>query len=258
MIRFFPFLVAGFLIVLPSLVKADGDDTANDLARDEVAAIKKKLVTAQTALGAPPEGYTRTREDFDLPTSGNTSGGKMYPINSGVREEYGSKAKKEGEANQKKLEADFQQKYAEAMAKNDIEAIGKLSMEMQQGAAQNMAAMSTPKEPITVQIHFNSNPYDAIDPDAVVMEKPGVIALKKKNQSEESKGKVSLYFDPVILKDTKKLSKIELRSPEGGIAKKLAVFNIAINLEGPLEAAEAWAKKIDTKAILGLIDGASK
>ncbi|MBI2519900.1 MAG: hypothetical protein HYV97_05775 [Bdellovibrio sp.] len=256
MLKFFPLLIGAFLVAFSSMVQSEDN---NDLTRDEVATIKKKLVAAQTALGAPPEGYSRTREDFDLPTSGNSSEGKMYQIGSGLRQEFGSKAKQDSEANQKKMEADFQKKYAEAMAKNDFETISKLGMEMQQSAGQNMAgAMAGPKEPMTVQIRFNSNPYEAIDPDGVVLERPGVIALKKKNQSEESKGKVSLYFDPVTLKDTKKLSKVELKGPEGGITKKLAVFNIAVEIDGPLEMAEAWSKKIDTKTILGLIDGAAK
>ncbi len=253
LIKFAPFLFA--VLLLSPVLRAEDN---NDLARDEVAGIKKKLVAAETALGAAPEGYTRTKEDFQLPTSGNASGGKFFPISSGVRQEFGSKAEKEGKEDQQKTEEEFKKKYAEAMAKGDYAAMGQLGQEMQARQGKNVAKqMEGPKEPMTVAIHFNSNPYAAIDPDAVVFENPGVIALKKKNDSDE-KGQVSIYFDPITLKDTKKLSKIETKYNNDGIKKKLGVFNITIDIQGPLAAAEAWAKKVNTKDILALIDADSK
>jgi hypothetical protein len=66
---------------------------------------------------------------------------------------------------------------------------------------------------------------------------------------------VSVYFDPVALKDTKQLSRAEIHLPAKGTSSKTAIFNSIVSLSGPMEAIEAWAKTIDTKKILAQIDG---
>ena len=110
------------------------------------------------------------------------------------------------------------------------------------------------KEPITVQIQFDANPNQTIDPDAVVFESPGVIALKFPEDVDSTKGRVAVYFDPVNLKNTKSLSTVDLKEPEGGAAKRTDVKNITVEFSGPMSEILVWAKKVATKKVLAQIN----
>jgi hypothetical protein len=226
------------------------------LLRDEVASIKKKLVVALDALGQPPAGYSKEREDFNLPTEAykQSGSGLFTAIHCSAQRTFGSKKKAERSAND--MGKEYQKKMAEAQAKGDIQAITKLAQEMQQKVGQmQLNAVEGTKEPIEVHVQFNTNPGAMIDPDAVVFERTGVIALKHKDDGTEEKGTVTVYIDPVALRDTKQLSRAEMRLPAKGTSSRTAVFNSVIELRGPLEAIEAWAKTIDTGKILAQIDG---
>jgi hypothetical protein len=227
------------------------------LDRDEVAGIKKKLVAVQQAMGADPEGYSKESEDFHLPTDFNPAqAGKFWPITSSISLRYTDKASKDGTADAKKAAEEFQAKYAAAIASGDGEAITSMVEEMQKVNMAAAAAAMNPvkKQPMTVYVQFNMSPSSGIDPDAVVFERPGVIALGSKDVSGE-KGQVMVYLDPVALKETKKLSKVELRTPDTGVSKRAGVFNVTIQLDGTVEDIEAWAKRFDTQAMLSVIDG---
>ena len=56
------------------------------------------------------------------------------------------------------------------------------------------------------------------------------------------------------LKNTKTLSVVDLKMPEKGVDRKAVVLNATIHISGPASEVEAWAKKIDTKAVLSQID----
>jgi hypothetical protein len=104
-----------------------------------------------------------------------------------------------------------------------------------------------------VYVQFNIGSNVGIDPDAVVFERPGVIALSDKDVAGE-KGTVTVYLDPVSLKATETLSKIELRTPDDGVSNRSGVFHVTIQLTGAVADIEAWAKSFDTAAMLAVID----
>jgi len=68
---------------------------------------------------------------------------------------------------------------------------------------------------------------------------------------------VYVDFDPVSLKNTKQLAKVDMKLPEKGLGKKIALLNVTIELEGPAAEVESWARKIDTKRVLAQIDSAN-
>jgi len=247
------FLISALVVsaFLPALAQNE-----TPLLRDEVAGVKKKLVASLDALGQPPAGYSKERESFNLPTDAykNGDGGLFSTMNCSAERRFGSTKKTEESA--KEMGKEYQKKMAEAQAKGDMQAITKLAQEMQQLAGQmQLKALEGNKEPIEVHIVFNNGGEFAIDPDAVLFEKTGVIALKQKDEGTDEKGEVAIYVDPVALKNTKQLSKAELRIPEKGTTSKTAVFNVVVRLHGPMEAIEAWAKSVDTGKILAQIDG---
>ncbi|MGB5539262.1 MAG: hypothetical protein WBO37_04155 [Gammaproteobacteria bacterium] len=245
-----------FLALILALIGPNpsfAQDTSLD--RNDVAVIKKKLVTVQTALGGDPDGYVLDSEEFNLPTDFNPAqAGRFRPISSSLSLRYSDKASKDSQAGAEKAAEDFQANYSAAIASGDEAAIMKMMEEMQMLATQAAAASMAPqKQPMSVYVRFNAGGGTGIDPDAVVFERPGVIAIRKKKLNE-AQGELWLYIDPVALKDSKKLSKVDMSTPNEGVTKKTGVFNITIQANGTLSDLEAWASRMDTDAMLSAID----
>jgi len=229
----------------------------NPLSRDEVGSIKKKLVNVLDALGQPPAGYSIEHESFNLPTEAyKAQKTNLYNlIGAGADRKYGTQ--KKTEAANEDMQKEYQKKLLEAQAKGDYQELGRLSQEMQKKMSEaQLKAVEGNKEPIDVRISFNSNPGATIDPDAVLFERAGVIALKSADDNSKGKTRVHIYFDPVSLKDTKQLSRVNMKQPEDGVARRTTVLNATIELYGPAADVEALAKKIDTKKVLAQIDTA--
>lgn len=244
----------GVFLALLFVTAAGAQETS--LTRSEVAAIKAKIVAVQQAMGADPAGYLKDSEDFNLPTDFNPAqGGKYWPITSGVTLRYKDRASAEGTANAEKAAQDFQTKYAAALASGDADAITKMVEEMTRVQTAAMAAAAAPrKENLQVYVQLNQNPTVGIDPDAVVLEQPGVIALRNVNDAASGRGDVTVYVDPVALRATEELSKIELRTDQGGVSSRTGVYHVVIQLNGTVADAEAWVNTFDFDRILGVID----
>jgi hypothetical protein len=249
MIRFARHVLLGALFLTIWQAQAQNE---KPLTRDEVALIKKKLVAIFESLGQPPSGYSMERESYSLPTDAYLTGSQYTPTNASASRDYGSS--KSAENASKELEKEYKKKMLDAQAKGDYQALAQLAQEMQQKSSQlSMKTEETKKEPITMHVSLNGGGGGGIDPDAVVHEQPGVIALKALDATPE-RGTVTVYFDPATLKDTKQLSKVTLNYPEGGVAKRTTVLNATISFNGPAAEIEAWTKRIDFKKVLAQID----
>jgi hypothetical protein len=229
----------------------------NSLTRDEVAQFKKKLVNVLEALGEAPAGYSVEHESFNLPTDAYKvqPSGMYYPVTAGADRNYGTQQK--AQAKGEDLQKEYQKKILEAQAKGDYQEMSKLAQEMQKKMSEvQLKAVEVNKEPVRVNVQFNSGAGAVIDPDAVLFEHPGVIALRSQDSGTPGKVRVVIYCDPVSLKDTKQLSRVALKQPEGGIAKRTAVLNATVEFDGPTAEVEPWAKKVDTRKILAQLDAA--
>jgi hypothetical protein len=246
--------IGAISVVLFVLSSAVAQETS--LTRAEVAAIKAKLVTVQEAMGADPSGYLKESEEFSLPTDANPAqDGKFWPIQSSVSLRYGDRAVTESRESAEQANKDLEQRYSAAIASGDPNAILKLTEEITRMTQQAAAASAVePKQPMHVYVQFNMSPYAAIDPDAVVFESPGVIALRDADDLSGERGSVTVYLDPVALKATETLSKIELKTTDGGVGNKSGVFNIQISANGTIADIEEWVKSFDTAAMLSVID----
>lgn len=229
---------------------------ATSLTRSEVAAIKAKIVAVQAAMGADPAGYLKESEDFDLPTDFSPAqGGKYWPITSGVTLRYTDRASKEGTASAEQATKDFEARYTAAIAAGNFEAVAKMAEELTRIQTAAMASATGPKkENMQVYVQLNQNPSVGIDPDAVVLERTGVIVLKNEDNRSNGRGNVTVYVDPVALRATQELSKIELRTDQNGVGNRTGVYHVVIQLNGTVADAEAWVKTFDYDAILGVID----
>lgn len=243
----------GNALLLTLLLSGTAGAQSTSLTRSEVTAIRAKLVAVQQAMGADPAGYLKESEDFNLPTDFNAAkDGKFWPITSSIRLRYTDKASSEGQANAEKALEEFQAKYAAAAASGNVEALTKMTQDLQKMQA---AALTPPvkKEALDVNVELNQQPTVGIDPAAVVLEKAGVIALRDKEVSRDT-GSVTVYVDPVALKNSSDLAKIELQTADDGVGNKIGVYHVVIQLNGSVADAEAWAKSFDYGAILGAID----
>jgi hypothetical protein len=247
-------------ILAPALCSA-GDDKKTLLTRDEVGVFKKKLVTVLDALGLPPAGFVKQKDDFSLPTEWYKEKGSLVSNHAYANRKFAIKGVKDAEAATKQASVDYQKKLLEAQAKGDYQEMMRVTQEMQKGNSQTtlkaVQAQEEKKLPIEVKVELNQSEYKAIDPDLVVFEKEGVLALKTQQGDEgDPKETVTVYFQPVTLKETKTLSQVEIKA--GAVPGKTSVSSITVELEGPAADVEAWAKRIDTKKVLELIDATVK
>lgn len=240
-----PCLFSLLLIAVPTMVAADGDGPTDPVARNEALALKTTLKEALAALGTPPEQYTQAKEDYDLPTEmGIDQKTKTFWL-SQTDADFEFTNGMSGE----QMAQDYQKKMAAAQSKGDIAEIQKLSMEMQQKMGQAMGAEMTK---IKVEIALNRDPYQTIDPEGVLWEAPGAIALKTGKEADNID--VMLVFEPKTLADTAKVSKITLNDTVRAPAKaKTAVRSIVIELKGPEAAVTEWVQHVDKGKMLALI-----
>jgi hypothetical protein len=249
------FMILSLTLAVPAWSAASENTPLN---REEVTVIKRKLMAVADALGQPPSGYIKEDESFNLPTetSKMEKTGNYYPLYASAHFKFSGGSEKKAKKSQKQMEAEYKKRMLEAQAKGDYQEMSKVAQEMQQKMGQaQMAAESSRKEPIDVNIQFNSNPGQTIDPDAVLFEKTGVIALKFKADGDDEKIRVAVYFDPLHLKNTKALSRVDLSDKEEkGVKNKTTVRNATIELTGPAATVEGWAKGIATGKVLGQID----
>jgi len=236
---------------------ASAQSPAN-LTRSEVAGLKAKVQAVQAAMGEPA-GYTREDEDdFYLPTEASPAErGKFWPVSPSVQMRFTDAGVVSAQETAESAQAAFMQRYAAAIASGNAEVIEKMLLEMQQLQGAAVAAALAPtakKEDISVSITLNGTGGATIDPDAVVLEQHGVIALREKDDAAGESGRVTIYLDPVTLADTEELSRIDLQGPEGGVGNKTAIVTAIIYLDGGLADLESWVADFDYDAILGVID----
>jgi hypothetical protein len=79
-----------------------------------------------------------------------------------------------------------------------------------------------------------------------------MVALKHPTGNDDQRETIRAYFDPVGLKDSKKVSAIEFDANKPVKAKTAAIL-AWIELQGPPKLVEAWAKKLDRAKISALL-----
>ena len=228
----------------------------NMLTRDEVGALKKKLIAVVNAMGQPPAGYAKEEEHFNLPTETSTikESGKFRWVTPSISIRFSGGGAKNARISQEQIQKKYEKKIAEAMAKGNYEAMGKLAEEMQKKAGEaQLAEVEGKRDPIELNVSLNTYQTQTLDSDMIVLEKPGVIALIADNR-DEKRNRLLVLFDPEVLKDTKTLSRVDLKQPEEGVSKKNTVLNAIIELVGPAAETKAWVKQINTGDVLGQID----
>jgi hypothetical protein len=237
-------LVVLFLVATPAWLVADGGDD-DPVARDEALALKTTVKAVLEGLGAPPAGYAKAKENYDLPTSmGVDKAAKRYYL-AQTEADFEFTSGMSGE----QMGKEYQTKIMAAQSKGDYAEVQRLSLELQQNM---MAAMNSEMSKITVKIYLNRSAYQEIDPEGVIWEIPGAMALR--TESSDANTQLMLAFDPKTLADTKKISLISLgEALNAPASSKTAVRNVVVELNGPEAAVTEWVKNVDKGKVLALI-----
>ena len=197
------------------------------------------------AMGTPPGSYEKEKETFQLPTEVYRAkdNGDFYlsPAEASFTFKSGMTSEELGKEYQKKILA--------AQAKGDYEAIQKLSQEM---SSRIMEVSNTETSRITVEVNINKNPSLTIDPESVLFEKPGCIAVF--SETGDGNTEVTIALDPVVLKETQTISLIDFNPHfESAYANKNTVKCAYIKLKGPGDVVKKWAGQMNSGKALSEI-----
>ncbi len=233
------------LLVSTASLHADGGGPDSAVARNESLALKTSVKDALDALGAPPAGYTKSDENYDLPTSmsvdAKTGNIWLSPTSATFTFRNGMSGEQ--------LSQEYQKKMMDAQSKGDYAEVQRLSLEMQKNLG---AVMGAEMSKIEVTIALNRDPYQTIDPEGVLWEAPGAIAIRTGEDGANTK--LMLAFDPKGLADTQKVSIIQLGdSIQAPTRSKAAVRTIIVELTGPEAQVTEWAGHVDKGKMLALI-----
>lgn len=225
---------------------ADGGGEGSPVGRSESLAFKNSLRAFMDALGTPPGSYEKEKETFNLPTEvyQDSEKGGFYLSSADATFVFKSGMTSD------EMAKDYQKKIMDAQAKGDYEAIQKMSEEM---TGKIMEVSSTESSKVSVEVNINKNPMLSIDPEAVLFEKPGCIAIFA--ETYDGSTEVTIALDPVVLKDTETISMIDLYPHfESAHENKTAVKCAYLKIKGPDEVVKKWAGQIDVKKALAAIN----
>lgn len=220
-----------------------GSDSQDvQFVRSDVATIKAHMQAVLAALGTLPAPYARVNDSWQLPSSSCRDKAGFAPVPISYSGRFSA------EASQQKLAQSYQQQIMAAQARGDYAGMAKISQQMQ---AQYMqaAAVAQASGPVEVNITANGSTSGTIDPDSVLRDGEGFIALREPGGDLNSET-VSVYFDKVQLKNAHQLASYDLGSG-WRVPDKLALMNVRIQLSGPKASVERLLKQLDTDAVRG-------
>ncbi|MCB1693927.1 MAG: hypothetical protein KDI19_14255 [Pseudomonadales bacterium] len=242
--------VAGAPVTLLADDQCGGGRTTVVFVRSDLASLKKNLVAAIAAVPVPDAPYGRESEDWNLPSYACQDKEGIEPVDASYRTRFST----EGAMQQKG--ADYQKAMLEAQAKGDYEALMKINQQMQAEIMQQAAA-NQQLRPVELAAHINDYASATIDPDAVLRDGPGFIAIRTDQDLNDGTERVSVYFDPVELKDAQEVASFEFPSSYRALGK-LDILNLRVEISGPVAAVEKMVKGIEAQTILQTLTGARK
>ena len=244
-------LVGGWCV--ESLAFADdncGDGfTTVQFMRDDLTSLKKNLETAIAAIPEPKAPYSKANQNWNLPgyTCQDKSG--MRPIDVSYTAEYNT------EGASQKLAQEYQKQLMAAEAKGDYESVMKITQEMQSRVMSQASATQGLSE-IQIRVDANTAGSGTIDPDAVMRDGEGFIALRNSKDGSGNE-QVSIWFDPVALKNAHQLASFDMNG-DYRVDSKLALWSIEVSLSGPASFLDDMVKNIDAAKVLGTLTTSRK
>lgn len=209
--------------------------------RDDLVTLKKHMDAIVAAIGQPPAPYAREVGNWTLPDSTCQGKAGYVPISVAYSTRFSIAD------TQQALQAQYQKDMLAAQAKGDYEALAQIAQKYQAQAMQQ-AAVAQMAQPIDMHIEANRDDSATIDPDSVVRDGPGFIAIRTSGGSAGAET-VTIYFDRVALKNAHELASFNLMG--GLVPKKLGLIHMRVELSGPKTTVEGLVKNLDVQKVLG-------
>lgn len=240
-------LVCGYFFA--SLALADGECGSNfttvQFMRDDLSSLKKSMGVAIAAIPQPQSPYGKASENWNLPSYTCKDNSGMRPIDVSYSGHYTT------ENSTQKLGEEYQKQLMEAQARGDYEAMAKISQEMQQKVMQ-VAVANQDKRPVDISVSANTGDSGTIDPDSVVRDGEGFLALRTGKDVSTGTESIAIYFDPVALKNAHQLAHFDMDG-DFRVASKLALLSMRVQLDGPSSVLENIVKNLDASKVLGTL-----
>lgn len=228
---------------------ADGDCgggfTTIQFVRDDLAGLKKDVETAVAAIPKPQAPYGKANEHWDLPSYTCKDQAGFRPVELDYTSTWNT------DVSMQKLGEQYQKELMAAQAKGDYEAMTKISQKMQ-AAAMAAASSNVGKSPIDINLTVNTSDARTIDPDSVIRDGEGFIAVRTNKDPTSGNESISMYFDPVALKNAHQLARFDL-SGDFRVQDKLALLSYRVDMSGPAAPLERIIKDIDVSKVLGTL-----
>lgn len=223
----------------------DADMKAVEFFRDDLASLKKQMEGIVAAIGEPGAPYGRESGSWSYPR-GVCKAAKGYVA---VSLGYNTSFSTEGQ--EKTLEKEYQQKMMAAQASGNYQAMAQLSQEMQQ-KAMGQAMANQNKSPVNMSVDVDSGAEGTIDPDGVIRDGVGFIAIRDAAGSDADSEQVDVYFDHIALKDAKRIANYTIPG-EMLVSGPHDFGNLHVHLSGPKDVVNKLVKNMDAGKILGAL-----
>lgn len=224
--------------------------TTVQFVRDDLAGLKKEVETAIAAIPKPHAPYAKAEDHWDLPAYTCKDKTGLQPVDVSYTSTYNT------DASMQKLEMGYQKQMMAAQAKGDYQAMMKISQEMQ-SKAMAQASANEGMPPLNINITVNGGNSGTIDPDTVIRDGQGFIAIRTNKDQTSGNENISIYFDPVALKNAHQLAQFDL-SGDYRVDSKLSLLSLRVDLSGPSNILEPMVKQVDVSKVLGTLTTSRK
>ena len=245
-------LIGGYLFA--PVTFADGDCGSNfttvQFMRDDLSNLKKSMEAALAAIPKPQAPYGKESDNWNLPTYTCKDKSGMRPIDVSYSSHYTT------DASTKKLGEEYQKQILAAGAKGDYAAVAKITQEMQQKLLQQASA-NEQMAAIDIDVSANTGDSATIDPDSVLRDGAGFLAVRTDKDASSGTESVTMYFDPVALKNAHQLARFDM-SGDFRVASKLALLSLKVRLDGPSKVLEGIVKNVDASKVLSTLTAERK
>ena len=232
-----------------SMALAEGDCgdgfTTVQLMRDDLAGLKKKVEIALSAVPKPKSPYAKANESWSLPSYACKDKSGQRPLDLSYNSTWNT------DASMQKMGMDYQKQIMAAEAAGNYQEVMKITQKMQARAmAQASANQGMP--PLEINLSVNTGDANTIDPDSVIRDGRGFIAIRTNKDRISGNENISIFFDPVALKDAHQLASFDL-SGDYRVPAKLSLLSLRIDMSGPSNILEPIVKEIDVGSVLGTL-----
>ena len=222
--------------------------TTVQFTRRDQSDLRKGMVAALVAIPQPQAPYGWESGNWSLPTYARKDGSGMRPIHVSYSSHYTT------EAGAKKLRSEYQKRALTAGAFYDFQTGVTDEMHKKLG---RQASVNRQLAPVDISASANTEESATIDRDSVLRDGEGFLIVRTNQDASSGNESVTMYFDPVALKNAHRLTRFDL-SGDFRVESKLALLSLKVRLDGPSSVLDDIVKDVDASKVLSTLTAERK